>query len=182
MKTLDEVMGRCYVDEAGHWLWRGATFENSPRIYGPNLAKGGVMESQHGRKVVWQMRTGMAVPVGWRVYGICDKPMCVSPSCVACGKPAAAGRHIARTGKFKNQPARVLANRAIGRKRASYTPEQLAEVLASSESGWALARRLKLGRTVVARMRAGQTTAFTPIGGPFTGLLAKPPTPQGAAC
>lgn len=171
MKTLEEVKGRCFIDEEGHWIWRGAKHcKTGPRIYAPVLPDG-QMESQPGRRAVWQMAKGLPINKGWRVYGRCDEPMCVNPEHIACGPSDSVGRHIAKTGKFKGQPKRIAANRAIGRKRASYTPEQLAEVRASDESGSALVARLGLGRGVISRLKLGTAVAFEPVGGLFSGLV-----------
>lgn len=172
MKTIEEVMGRCFIDDDGHWLWRGAKHcKSGPRISAPVLP-GGEMASQPGRRAVWQMVEGKPIPKGWRAYGTCDEPLCVNPKHIKCGTSEDVGAHWAKTDKFKGQPKRIAANRSIGRKRASYTPEQLAEVIGSSESAAALCRRMGLGREVVSRMRRGTAVAFQPVGGMFSGLIA----------
>lgn len=171
MRTLEDVKGRCFIDDEGHWIWRGAKHaKTGPRIYALNLSTG-EMESQTGRRAVWQMVKGEPIKKGWRVYGTCRESMCVNPECLGYGPSNSVGRHIAKTGKFKNQPKRIAANRAIGRKRAGYTPEQRAEVLTSNETGSALVARLGLGRGVISRMRTGAALAFEPVGGLFSGLI-----------
>lgn len=39
MRTLDEILGRCKVDDiTGCWIWSGAVSNGFPRVYGPDWA------------------------------------------------------------------------------------------------------------------------------------------------
>jgi hypothetical protein len=171
MRTVDQVRGACRIDEmTGCWAWSGARHStNGPRIYAPVLP-GGEMQSQPGRRAVWQMVTGKAIPERWRVYGTCGNMLCVNPAHIECGPSGAVGKHIAKTGAYKNKPNRIAANRATGRKRAHYTPEDVAEIMASDETIEQLATRLGLGRGPVWRIRAGHAVSYEPVGSMFSQL------------
>lgn len=201
MKTLEEVRGRCFIDDEGHWLWRGAMSAGFPRLYAPDwtatkkrfdaaianaegrrtenaLIKAAivdamepVMASQPGRRAVHHIAKGEPLPKRWRAFGTCDEDACLNPDCASAGPGKAVGAQTRRTGRFKGVLKRILANRAIGRKRSHLTPELISEIRASSENGLAIAKRLNLGRTVVSRARVHGTPCHEPIGGLFSGLI-----------
>ena len=171
--TLDDIKARCFITDEGCWEWRGASSEGVPRIYAPNHQKeGSPMESQVGRRAVWHVRTGKAIPKGHRVFGTCENAACLNPEHAKCGTTSELGALTKKLGRFKNKPARIAASRISGRKRSHLTPELIAEIQASEETGVAIAQRLNLGREVVSRARRGKIKAFQPIGGMFSGLMA----------
>jgi hypothetical protein len=171
--TLDDIKDRCRV-EGEHWVWAGALSAGVPRVWAPDFTlHGGEFRSQTGNRAVWHVKTGKAIPKGWRVFGSCDVALCMNPECMTCEPPAARGRKVAASGKLKGQIKRIVANRAIGRKRSVVKDErQLAEIITSAETGVAIARRLGVPRQTVSKARTGQLLAFAPVGGIFTALLA----------
>lgn len=173
MKTLDEIRGRCRITEDGHWLWAGSLRpDGRANIYAPDCTNGG-MSTQPGPRAVWHCKTGKAIPKGWRAFGTCDERACCNPEHVACASEKTLGRWVAKKGILKGQTKRILANRAIGRARSKLTPELIAEIQASSETGVALADRLGLGTTLVSKARRGKAIAFAGAGaGMFSGLIA----------
>ncbi len=172
--NLEIIKNRCRVDDDGHWIWQGALSNGKwPRIFAPNLAKPGwPMETQTGRRAVWQMHTGMAIPDGWRVYGTCEYDQCLNPNCMKCGPASDWGQQLRVTQKYKGRANRQAASRSVGRRRSVLTEESYMEVLTSNESGRALARRLQVSEQTVSKARNGELVCFQPVGGLFSGLLA----------
>lgn len=166
--TLDDVQARCFIDDEGCWVWRGATSDGLPRVYAPNHRKpGSPKESQVGRRAVWHITTAKPIPDGKRVYGTCQNPLCLNPAHMKCGTTKEVGEFTAKVGRFKNSPRRIAANRLIGRKRSYLNPDQIAEIQSSNETGVALAERLNVGRQTVSKARRGELKAFESIGSPF---------------
>jgi hypothetical protein len=171
--ALAELRGRCRVDDEGHWLWVGANSDGYPRIWAPDHTNHrGAMKSQHGRRAVWHLRTGKAIPNGWRVFSTCGVRACINPAHLVCEPTAKHGEKVAASGQFKGVVARIVANRAIGRKRSQLTPELIEVIRSSDATGEALAAELKLHRNIVSKVRNRKALSFDAVGGVFTGLLA----------
>ena len=135
MRTLEEIKGRCFIDEDGHWLWRGAKRANGvPFVYAPNHAQGGKMSTQCGYRAVYHCQHGKAVPEGYRVFNTCGNPACLNPDHIRTASDAAFGRHVRSKGVFKGQVRRIIANRAIALSRTKVTPEMVSQILASPDS------------------------------------------------
>lgn len=172
MRTLEDIRERCVITEDGHWLWRGSLRpDGRPNIWAPDYTKGG-MSVQCGPRAVWHCSTGRPIPPNWRAYGTCEEKTCCNPACVACTSEEAFGRWLAKSGKFKGQAKRILANRTTGRARSKLTPELIEEIQFSSETGVALAQRLGLGTSLVSKARRGEVKVFQPLG-MFSGLGAR---------
>lgn len=171
--TPEDVKQRCHVDaDTGCWHWRGALSDGKwPRIYAPNLSKPGEpMEAQTGRRAVWQLATGKAIPEGFRVFGICRSGDCLNPKHMVCGSTAEWGQHKSKTGIHKTMTHRI-GSRKTGKARSVLTEETYAEVVSSTEPGTQIAKRLGVSMQTVSKARRGQMRCFQPIGNPFSGLL-----------
>jgi hypothetical protein len=172
MKTLDEIHGRCVPDSiTGCKVWRGHCDKYGPRIYAPDLSDGGAMKVQYGRRAVYQLATGQALASGWRVFGTCGNAACLEFGHMQACTPAERGLEVAEIGSQKGKMTRIVANRLIGQRRSKLTPDLIAEISASTETGLALAARLGLGRTTISKVRKGQALSFMPVGGLFSGLM-----------
>lgn len=105
---------------------------------------------------------------GYVVGNTCRNPKCVEPSHIVIRSP----KQHARIGhKRRNQQ---LINRKIAatkRAKSKFTPELVAEIRASTESGRVLAERLGMNRRSVYRIRSGQRWADT--SSPWMGLGAR---------
>lgn len=174
MRTLAEIKGRCVITEDGHWLWRGALrSDGRPNIYAPDYTRGnGALRTQCGMRAVWHCVNQKAVPKGHRVFGSCDEPTCCNPAHIKCTSVAAYGAWLQRTGKFKGQASRILANRAINRQRAALTPEQVIYVQTSKKTGIVLAKELGISRAALSRYRRGESICVRADSGLFSGLIA----------
>lgn len=171
MKDLEEIRGRCVLTEDGHWLWRGATRpDGRPNIYAPDYTYGD-MRTQCGTRAVWHCSTGRPIPNGWRAYGTCDEKLCCNPAHVDCASEEKFGKWIAERGNLKGVTARILANRATGRARSKLSPELIAEIQSSQETGLELSARLKISSSVISKARRGNAMAFRSAS-PFSGLGA----------
>lgn len=170
---MDDIKGRCRIDElTGCWLWVGAKSEGWPRIWAPDHTNhGGDLRTQTGRRAAWHVKTGKPIPAGWRVFGTCDSRDCCNPAHMVCEPTAARGQKVAASGKLKNNIRRIAANRKTGRTRSSLSPELIAEIRESTETGLQIERRLGISRSTVSRVRTHKPLAFDPVGGVFTGLL-----------
>lgn len=176
MRTLEEIKGRCFIDVDGHWLWRGATFPNgAPKIWAPEYTKtAGGMITQCGYRAVWNITNMKPVPEGMRVFRTCDEAACCNPDHVKCLPVKDYGRQQARKGTLKGQATRILANRAIGRKRAKVTPELMDQILASSKPIRVVAEEIGLSMCTVWRVRTGKFKSMQPTSaGMCAGLLAQ---------
>jgi hypothetical protein len=170
---LENIRQRCHIDEdTGCWIWAGALSEGKwPRIHSPNHSKpGSPMETQTGRRAVWQLSTGKAIPKGHRVYGTCRCNTCLNPSHMKCGPAADWGKYKAQIGLHKTV-RHVIGARKNGRANSVLTEATYAEILSSNEIGLHIAKRLGIGRAVVSRVRTGKLVSFKPVGGPFSGLV-----------
>lgn len=172
MKTIEDIQGRCFINDEGHWLWRGAVRPSgSPNILAPDYTKGGAMTTQAGKRAVWHCVNQRALPAGWRVWGTCDEIACCNPEHVMAGNGRAYGDWVRRSGKLKGQINRILANRAINKHRSVLTPESLTHILASNQSGVKLAAELGISKSVVSKARRGQMVVVRPAG-MFSALMA----------
>jgi len=175
MRTLEEIKDRCVITEDAHWLWRGALRpDGRPNIFAPDYTRAdGDMRTQCGMRAVWHCVHQKAVPEGYRVYGTCDERACCNPAHVKCTSEVDYGAWLQRTGKFKGQTNRILANRAIGRQRAVLTPEQIVYVQTSEKTGIALAEELGVSTATLSKYRRGESIAVRASGGLFSGLTAR---------
>jgi plasmid stabilization system protein ParE len=170
--NLDDIRARCVIDN-GCWLWSGAMSKGWPRIWAPDYTNhNGELKTQTGRRAVWHVKTGGAIPAGWRVFGNCRNRNCIAPHHMECRPVAEEGARVAASEKLKGQVTRIAANRAIGRKRSHLTPELIELIRTSPKTGTAIAAETGLSRATVSRVRVGKALAFDAVGGLFTGLLA----------
>ena len=171
MKNLEEIRGRCAMVD-GHWLWRGSLRpDGRPNIWAPDYTRGG-MSVQCGPRAVTHCSTERPIPAGWRAFGTCDERTCCNPAHVKCTSEVAFGKEIAKSGIYKNQTSRILANRATALARSKLTPELVREIQASSETGVALAARLGFAKSLVSKARRGESIVLRGAG-MFAGLGAR---------
>ena len=172
MRTLEDVRDRCFIDDEGHWHWRGAMSAGVPRVYAPDHTnQDGEMSSQAGRRAVYHIIEGKAIPPSMRVYGTCEHDDCLNPECARMGPMSDLGKLIRKKGWLKGNARTILNARKVGRARSLLTPELITEIMESEETGLAIAARLSLSNSTVSKVRTGQARAFQPVGGMFSGLI-----------
>jgi hypothetical protein len=169
----EDLRERCRITDDGHWLWAGAVSDGYPRVWAPDFTRReGGMCTQTGWRAMWHVKTAKPIPNGWRVFRTCNERTCINPEHLVCRPVAAQGALVAKSGKLKNNIRRITANRASGRKRSALTPEQIVYVRASAKTGLELAAEFGVSHQTISKHRSGQRTAFAPVGGIFSGLLA----------
>lgn len=175
MRTLEEVKGRCFITEDGHWLWRGSVRpDGRAQIFAPDYtSKKGGMVTQSGARAVWHIANQKALPKGHRVYGTCEHPECCNPECIKATTALQHGRFVSRMGRHKGTSNHIAANRAINSKRAKLTAEQVLYVQTSPKKGIELAAELGVGTSTISKLRRGQNVVTKPGGAPnpFSGLM-----------
>ncbi|WP_159917907.1 hypothetical protein [Pantoea sp. 18069] len=177
MRTIEEIKGRCFITEDGHWLWKGALRpDGRPNIHAPDYTRGdGGMQTQCGTRAVWHCANQKPVPPGYRVIGTCSEKACCNPRHVACVSESEFGERLRKTGAYKGKTTRILANRAIGRKRSVFTPERIAYIQASTKTGIELAAELGISKSSISKARRGQLVVFAggAAAGMFQGLMQR---------
>lgn len=173
MRTIQEVMGACCIDEDGCWIWTLALQVNMPKMAAPDWTKaGGEMRVQLGRRAVWHILHGAAIPAGWRVFGTCGKTSCLNPECIDCG-PKSKWIGYRRAKAKLSRVAHQMNGRKAGRARTVLTAEMIDEIQSSPETGRQLAARLGISPQTVSKARRGGIVCFQPIGGFGSGLGAR---------
>lgn len=170
--TLDDIMAtlraQALVQECGDCLlWLGAvsTPQGSGRTGSPKW------RSTSLRRLLWEKRTGKALPRGRLVTVACEAPLCVQHLRLS-DKSAAALRGYDNAGV---RARRAVVNRRTARAApwCKLSEEKAAYIRASQAPGKALAAELGVDYTLVQKVRAGKawpTTTHQP-GGMFSGLL-----------
>jgi len=171
MRTLNDVQDRCYIDDEGHWIWRGPAYQRPARISAPNFTtdpSGATMSTQNGKRATWHINTGKPIKPGHQVWSICDQPYCIAPSCLRCGSLETYGAWLRRTGKWKRQHNRILALRRNSDKRRKVTLPVAKLIRLSEQTNAALAEELGLHHYTVGRVRRGESKV---PGNFFAGLM-----------
>lgn len=153
-KTL---MDRCRIDhDTGCWHWSMAFNQGSPRVH--VRLPDGSNKVMRGRAAAFYIRTGSFIP-----QGMCAAPMncrsadCVNPDHAKLVTRAQHGKLLSESGAVKSRPAKVRAARETAQKLRKLSPEQIAEILASSESSYALASKFGVSQYAIWRVRDGQS-------------------------
>lgn len=171
MKTIEEIKGRCFITEDGHWLWRGSKRPSGrPNMVAPDYTRGGAMFTQCGTRAVWHCHHKKAIPAGWLVWGTCEELACCNPAHIKAGTKEEYGQWLRETGQLKGQITRILANRAIGRRRSAMTGEKIAYIQGSDKMGKELSEELRICTSSISKARRGEMTAFNSVASPFAGL------------
>lgn len=183
MTPLQRIKDRCTVDEiTGCWIWKGATSPSNggktrqPRVHSEDYTAdptGKVKTTQTGNRAAWHAANRKPIPSGHRVFKApcCTNGLCVNPAHLQCGTTEDWGQSVATKGIWRGVPARIAANRAIGRANSVVTPEMAREIAASPDLGIHISARLGIGRSVVSRVRRGQLRSIAAVTNPFAGLL-----------
>lgn len=168
--SLDALKKRCIISEISDcWRWQGATIDGHPRVwmFDPLKEKHGSLSGPRALAIL----TGRRLKRGWRAWMTCQRADCMNPDHLRTGAVATWGAWVAKNDLFKGSPRRISAIRAQWLKRLPEQVEIARIVRSSDETGLALAKRLNVSKSVVSRMRTGQSwvEAVTP----FSGLGAR---------
>jgi len=168
MRTIEDLRQRCVIDESDPdacWIFAPT------RIYAPTHKGSDTLKAMEPRRASWVLKHGMKIKDGSCAFSTCGDPKCVNPDHIRAASPAVWGEHVAKTGALKGRPAKIAANRAIGRQRSRLTPEQVQEAMTSPETGKALAVRWGVSETTVSKARRGGAMAYASQTNPWAALM-----------
>ena len=171
MITLADVMDCCFINDEGHWIFRGGRGKGEPSIRAPNFtqdASGQTQTTQKGARAVRHIATRSPIPKGWHVWARCGVARCINPECITAGNRHAYGAWRRRMGLDKNVPNRILANRRNSDLQRKVTRAIADDILQSDESNIVAGARLQLHPETISRVRRGITRA---PGNVFAGLM-----------
>lgn len=158
IRTVEDLRVRCFIDsDTQCWHWRLSVSQGSPRVH---LVLGdGAPIVMRGRRAALALSTGADLPEGTYCWGRaqCHSADCVNPEHCRTGSRKQWGADMRRREVFVGLPAKVRAARDSAAKRRKLTPEQAAEVLASTDSIAVTAERFGVSRIVVQGIRNGTT-------------------------
>lgn len=145
-------------------LFALTTEEGECRLWNKYLGNGVPMVYHDGRFI--QVRKLILTLQGidvWARYTAsrCNNPLCVEPSHIIQRSPKQQHLHMAKQVSLSpSNPARI----------AKITQEQAIEIRLSDESGPVLAERFGVTRTMISRIKRGESWAHE-FGNPFSGLF-----------
>jgi hypothetical protein len=148
--TLEAIKANC-IEEGNCWLWQGAMSHGTTPIMRIN----GSRKLVPVRRFILQLK-GAKVE-GKKSYITCGNPKCVNPAHI---KPMTGSQMLKRVAKQTGYAQRISRNAKIAagkRKHSPITPELVAEIRSSPESGHAIARRLGFCQATVQAIRAHDT-------------------------
>ena len=150
IRTLDDLMQRCFVDpDTGCWHWRGTFFKGEPKVWLADYRT--VTGGARAAVILSTKRTIGPGQVAWRYR--CHSKDCVSPQHIRVGTKAEHGAWQAQHGVLKGLPSKIAASTRQGRARSKVT-EELAELIrASDKPGRVLAAELGLSDQTISKIR-----------------------------
>ena len=131
IKTLEDIKQRCYIDERGCWIWKGA------------MANGAVPCARiDGKLAVTVLRYAYCLKngidydslSGRRVWSKMRETADVNPAHAMVGTIGEHNKWRAEGGRLKGQNRRIIAIRGRDKIGRRYTQQQIAEIRASDET------------------------------------------------
>lgn len=165
MKTLSELRERCTVTEGGCWELDGVG-----TVWAFDYRRGG-MRAMRPQRAAWMLKHKKDAPAGHRFFIGCGNEDCCRPEHVITMTVKDWGARVRRTGELRGKTNRVLANRAIGRKRSILTTDLRRLLNASSKPGYVLARELGISTATVSKGR--RQLGVTAPANPWAGMGAR---------
>lgn len=156
IRTLQQVRGRCIVDDSGCWHLRSARGAPMPRGKVHRIWLHGLGSTSATRAVWLLAHPGKGVPSGHLVVRTCASYDCVAPAHL---RPMSSGAHKRmqhRAGRWLVGARRAAWERLLAARR-KLAPEQVAEVLRSPLSATQLARQFGVSTETVAAVRRGDS-------------------------
>lgn len=150
--TLESILARC--DEFGECLrWAGPVANGSSQVY----SEGRYLQA---RRVVHELTKGCEIRKGYHPVMRCRDPQCLQFDHMTLLTTRQVAQLAAKEGRFSN-PARRAAIAAGKRNSptAKLSVEIAHEIFHSTESGPVLAARHNVHRSLVCRIKRGQSWA-----------------------
>lgn len=158
--TVEDLKARCIVDDfTGCWHFQGAMREDrngnrTPAVWIFDSIRN-KFRTMTGPMAVVEIE-GKRTPqmtIAWRDCR-CDD--CLNPAHIRAGTRADFGLWVRLYGHWRNNPARVAANRRSARERSENTPEKIAAVRASPLNGRQAAVAFEMSTQLVSKVRNGK--------------------------
>ena len=149
--TEERIMERVTRSADGCWLWTGHKTEHG---YGVIRVGGRAGRNYLVHRFLDEIRNG-AIPTGICILHSCDTPACVRPD------------HLFRGTQLENVRDMDAKGRCVrvGERKRGLTSAQVAEVLASDERQFVLARRYGVSKNTIRRIR--QNGGYVGVTWPF---------------
>lgn len=150
--TLEQVLAHC--EPIGECLcWMGRMHNGSPVIKGTD-------REMRARRIVFAALSKAEIPSGKHPIPTCRDPRCLNFKHLALRTTQQIAQLAAAEGRFAS-PSRKAACTAAARKspNAKLTPEMVAEIRVSEESGPVLAERYGVNRSLIPRIKRGDAWA-----------------------
>lgn len=171
IRTLDDLKGRCFVDDNGCWQWRGAFNTASRGVATPVTWFAAEGKTMSAMRVAWLLaRPGAPrVQMVWRT---CLCQSCLNPAHLRGGSRKQWGAWQHNKGHLRTF-GRTLANTVARHARNKKNGEGLTQELAqwareSSQTGLEVAHALNVSRTAVSRARRMKTFSMFGAASVFT--------------
>ena len=133
----------------GCWVW---TAGRTPKGYGTIRRGGNGTPKVLAHRLSYEFAYG-PFPVRLMVLHSCDNPPCVNPDHLFLGT----GADNAADRDWKGRGTKPPLHRRATHPRAKLTEEQVAEIRASSDPQYVLARRYNIGTSQISAIRNGKS-------------------------
>jgi hypothetical protein len=139
MRTLDDILGACRIDDiAGCWVWAAGCSTPKHCAPIPTCAWGegygrGQQPKMSAFRAAW-LASGRTLNPGDQVWRTCGNLMCVNPAHCKAGPAKAKWAWIRKSGQMLGNPNRILANN-LNRASLIVPRERVAEAEALLSEG-----------------------------------------------
>jgi DNA-binding XRE family transcriptional regulator len=152
------LKARCFVDaDTGCWHWRMAFSQGSPRVH--VRREDGTSTAMRGRAAAVLIGTGSSPSRDTRCIPspACKSEDCVNPDHALQVSVDEWGKWIAESGRLKNVPERMAANRRVAEKNRKFNADEIRMIRESLEVQHVLASRLGVSQNTIHAVKAGKT-------------------------
>jgi len=157
IRSVEDLRQRCRIDEeTGCWHWGLAIVQGVPSVH---FVVDGKRQKTKGRRASLLI-AGKKIPKGHVVFARphCKSDDCVNPDHSRSGDRFAAGAAITESGIWKGLPSKVRAAHAVWDQRErKITPEMAEEIRSSTESCYALSKRMNVSHFAIWSCRVGKS-------------------------
>lgn len=171
MKTLDDLLGACRLDDGGHWIYALSPKADQPRVWAPDYThdpSGKTLTAQGLRRAAWHLKHRRPIPAGHKIYTHCLTHRCVRPACLRCMTDAERGAFVAGMGLQKGLVSRRVATALSASVRRKLSDADVSQIRASREPVDRLAQQYSVSQRTILTARSGQARRGTNF---FSGLL-----------
>lgn len=158
VRSVEDLRKRCVVDtDTGCWHWKQCFHQGSPRVIMPHPTTGKIVHMR-GRRAALVLQRGRDLPAGHKAWrrDCCESDDCVNPAHARSGTRLQWSAWARREGVYDTQAKRIAMRRLAEKRTRVLDEAKRREIVESSESTYALAKRYGCSQFAVWRVRAGQ--------------------------